>query len=85
MLLDAVQQALADAGYDRKPLEREKCGVVVGTEFGGDFCDHLEMGLRLPEMQRELSTLLAERGFSPQQVAQIKSNYAERLLNHWHR
>jgi acyl transferase domain-containing protein len=83
MLLDGVQQALADAGYDRKPLEREKCGVVVGTEFGGDFCDHLEMGLRLPEMQRELSKLLAERGFLPQQIGQIESNYSGKLLSHW--
>ena len=83
MLLDAVQQALADAGYDHKPLEREKCGVVVGTEFGGDFCDQLEMGLRLPEMQRALATLLADRGFVPRQIQQIKTTFAERLLNHW--
>ena len=37
MLLDAADQALIDAGYDKKEFDRTRVGVLVGTEFGGDF------------------------------------------------
>ena len=32
MLLEAAEQALADAGYDRKADGSGTCGVIVGTE-----------------------------------------------------
>ena len=83
MLLAAAEQALADAGYDRKPIEREKCGVVVGTEFGGDFCDHLEMGLRLPEMQDLLAGMLRNKGLSADHIAAINTRFADVLLKKW--
>ncbi len=83
MLLEASEQALHDAGYDRKPLEREHCGVVVGTEVGGDFCDQLEMGLRLPEMQQVLVELLRTRGVAEPQVQAIKAGFATSLLKRW--
>ena len=50
--LEAADQALQDAGYDEKPFDRTRVGVVVGTEFGGDFAFQLQMALRLPEMER---------------------------------
>ncbi|HEX3727421.1 MAG TPA: beta-ketoacyl synthase N-terminal-like domain-containing protein, partial [Pirellulales bacterium] len=83
MLLEAAEQALADAGYDRKPIDREKCGVVVGTEFGGEFCDNLEMGLRLPEMQDILATLLADRGVQSQTIETVNARFADTLLRKW--
>jgi acyl transferase domain-containing protein/NADP-dependent 3-hydroxy acid dehydrogenase YdfG len=83
MLLQAAEQALADAGYDLKTMEREKCGVVVGTEFGGEFCDHLEMGLRLPEMQDILSKQLRQRGMPDDNIAAISAQFAENLLRKW--
>jgi acyl transferase domain-containing protein len=46
MLLEAADQAMQDAGYDKRPFNRENAGVVVGTEFGGDFCCQLQFGLR---------------------------------------
>ncbi len=82
MLLEAAEQALNDAGYDRKPLDRERCGVVVGTEVGGEFCDQLEMGLRLPEMQQVLVELLRSRGVSDVQVEKIKAGFAAALIAH---
>jgi len=83
MLLEGAEQALNDAGYDRRPLEREKCGVVVGTEFGGEFCDHLEMGLRLPEMQHALSGLLSKHGVSAEASQSISAKFADTLLKKW--
>ena len=83
MLLEASEQALNDAGYDRKPLDRERCGVVVGTEVGGEFCDELEMGLRLPEMQQVLVELLHSKGVSPAQTQTISAGFATTLLRKW--
>jgi acyl transferase domain-containing protein len=49
MLLDAADQALRDAGLNDRPYDHQRVGVVVGTVFGGDFANQLQMGLRLPE------------------------------------
>ena len=83
MLLEAAEQALNDAGYDRKPLQRERCGVVVGTEVGGEFCDELEMGLRLPEMQKVVVDLLRTRGVTAEKAEKIKAEFATVLLRKW--
>ena len=83
MFLDAAEKALADAGYDRESIPQELAGVVVCTEFGGDFSDNLEMGLRLPEMQAMLSRRLSQRGFTPEQTTAISDNFAKILLKKW--
>ncbi|EAQ79138.1 type I polyketide synthase [Blastopirellula marina] len=83
MFLDASEQALADAGYDRESIQRELCGVVIGTEFGGDFGDQLEMGLRLPEMQAKLTTLLQARGLAAEKIEAINQDFANVLLKKW--
>ncbi|MFI4876049.1 MAG: beta-ketoacyl synthase N-terminal-like domain-containing protein, partial [Blastopirellula sp. JB062] len=83
MFLDASEQALADAGYDRETISRELCGVVIGTEFGGDFSDQLEMGLRLPEMQAKLASLLQARGVATEKIEAINQNFADVLLKKW--
>jgi acyl transferase domain-containing protein/acyl carrier protein len=83
MFLEAAEQALADAGYDKKPLDRERCGVMVGTEFGGEFSDHLEMGLRLPEMTHVFSQLLARRGVPAERIEEINKRYCDILLKKW--
>ncbi|WP_158265410.1 type I polyketide synthase [Blastopirellula marina] len=83
MFLDAAEKALADAGYDRDSIPQELAGVVVCTEFGGDFSDNLEMGLRLPEMQAMLAKRLAQRGMAPQQIESISEHFADLLLKKW--
>lgn len=83
MLLDAAEQALLDAGYDRKPFDRQMCGVVVGTEFGGDFCDHLEIGLRLPEMQHVLAQLLRDRRVPEESIRAVNGKFGELVLGKW--
>ena len=44
MLLDAADQSMIDAGYNSKPFDRSRMGVVVGTEFGSDFAFQLQNG-----------------------------------------
>ncbi len=46
-----------DAGYDRRPLDRNRVGVVVGAMFGDEFSQQLNMALRLPEFQRTLRAI----------------------------
>ena len=84
MLLEAADEALKDAGYDRRQLDRAGVGVVVGTEFGGDFACQLQMGLRLPAMQQILAALLARRGLgSRSHRAASQEQFAAALLDHW--
>ncbi|HEY1601537.1 MAG TPA: beta-ketoacyl synthase N-terminal-like domain-containing protein, partial [Pirellulales bacterium] len=83
MLLDAAEQALVDAGYDKKAFDRERVGVIVGTEFGSDFSIQLEMGLKLPHVQKQLRQLLAARGVGAAQAAQIAEQYGDAVLKHW--
>lgn len=82
MILDATDAALADAGYDRKPYDRARVGVVVGTVFGSDFCEQLQMGFRLPDFCAELARVLRSRGIGDGDVAAIGEAYCETLLEH---
>ncbi|MBX7168064.1 MAG: SDR family NAD(P)-dependent oxidoreductase [Pirellulales bacterium] len=83
MLLEASDQALKQAGYDKRPFDRTRVGVVVGTEFGGDFAFQLQMGLRLPEMKVLLEELLARRQFPAAGIAQVQEQFGKVLLKHW--
>jgi acyl transferase domain-containing protein/NAD(P)-dependent dehydrogenase (short-subunit alcohol dehydrogenase family) len=80
MLLDAADQALQEAGYLDKALDRDRVGVIVGTIFGGDFSNELQMGLRFPETARRIRTLLERRGFSTKQIDEVVSGYEQKLL-----
>ncbi len=83
MFLDASEKALADAGYDRDSIPKELAGVVVCTEFGGEFSDQLEMGLRIPEMQAILTRRLQEKGLSAEQISAINENFSNCLVKKW--
>ncbi|HEX3725222.1 MAG TPA: beta-ketoacyl synthase N-terminal-like domain-containing protein, partial [Pirellulales bacterium] len=82
MLLDATEEALRDAGYDRKPLDRSRVAVVVGTTFGDEFAQQLNMGLRLPQFQRTLGEALRRRGLDPTTIDQVARRFAEILIKH---
>jgi acyl transferase domain-containing protein/short-subunit dehydrogenase len=83
MLLEAADQAMQDAGYDKRPFNRENAGVVVGTEFGGDFSCQLQFGLRLPELEGYIRESLTLRGFQPEKAAKVGQDYSEALLARW--
>ncbi len=80
MLLDATYEALRDAGYDKKPYDRTRVSVVVGTEFGGDFGNRLQMGLRLPEFKRTLKQVAQDHGVGDEQIAAITAQFTALLL-----
>lgn len=82
MLLDAADQALKDSGYDAKPFDRNRTGVIVGIVFGGEFADQLQAGLRLTDFQKRLSEALKNRGVATQKINQLCAEYERILLEH---
>jgi acyl transferase domain-containing protein/acyl carrier protein len=79
MLLEAADAAIKDAG-GTESLDRKRTGVVVGTLFGGDFANQLQMGLRLPETRTYLEAALRRRGLAATDIERIMEAYEERLL-----
>ena len=74
---------MTEAGYDKKPFDRTRVGVLVGTEFGGDFSTQLEVGLRLPQLEQYLRESMARRGYAAEAPPQMASQFSETLLKHW--
>src|SRR5262249_54951436 len=58
MLLEAAVDALIDAGYDRKPYDRRRTSVVIGSVFGSDFALQLALAVRVAEVRDELKAAL---------------------------
>jgi acyl transferase domain-containing protein/acyl carrier protein/NADP-dependent 3-hydroxy acid dehydrogenase YdfG len=79
MLLEAADAAIAEVG-GVAALDRVRTGVVVGTMFGGEFSNDLQMGLRLPETSRHLRTALGRRGIAPRDIERIVEGYGKKLL-----
>lgn len=83
MVLDAADQALHDAGYDQKTFDRARTGVIVGTEFTGEFNRQLNVALRLPHTQKLLGRLLVAAGISTDDTAEIVKAFADAWHAHW--
>jgi len=79
MLLEAADAAIKDAGGPER-LDRMRTAVVVGTLFGGDFANQLQMGLRLPETRTYLEAALRRRGVATADIERIVEAYEKRLL-----
>ena len=79
-LLDAVDRALDDAGYSPDKLDRDRVGVVVGTTFGGEFASQLQIGLRLPDIDRRLKHEFAKLGMTDDQMDRVIQEYEARVL-----
>ena len=79
MLLEAADAAIAEVGGVGS-LDRVRTGVVVGTMFGGEFSDDLQMGLRLPETARHFRAALGRRGIAPHDIERIIEGYGKKLL-----
>ena len=88
MLIDAVAQAVAEASStgDAKtrdwPLDRQKTGVVIGTIFGGEFGDQLQVGMRLPEICKHLTAAMQQRSVGEEQAQQIAAEFRQTVLKH---
>ncbi|MCR4415343.1 MAG: hypothetical protein NUV77_23265, partial [Thermoguttaceae bacterium] len=81
MILDATDAALRQAGYDKRPFDKNRVGVVVGTMFGSDFSNEFQVGVRCPEFQHTLGEVLRRRGVPETAIARTCDEYAKALLD----
>ncbi|TWT92487.1 Erythronolide synthase, modules 5 and 6 [Neorhodopirellula pilleata] len=67
MLIQATAQALQESGVTddlmkgKWAIDRQRIGVVIGTIFGGEFSNALQIGLRLPEIKQHVEAILRRR------------------------
>ncbi|MFN9717991.1 MAG: SDR family NAD(P)-dependent oxidoreductase [Planctomycetota bacterium] len=93
MLIDAVSQALSELNSSRFgdstagmgiaeqwPFDRQRVGVVIGTIFGGEFGDQLQVGMRLPEICEQLVEAMMHRGVSEEKSRSIADDYRRIVL-----
>ncbi|MCA9266597.1 MAG: hypothetical protein KDA60_22210, partial [Planctomycetales bacterium] len=80
MLLDAAQQALDEANFSAGHFDRSTTAVVVGTMFGGEFGNQLQVGLRLPELQRAFFEACHRRQIPQRTAAEWWDQYERNLL-----
>ena len=91
MLIDAVRQALDELGepkdFNVPPgqgvLDRSRTSVVIGTIFGGEFSNRLQVGMRIPELCRHLRESLKGQGFSTPQIEPWVEAYRRHMLNRY--
>jgi acyl transferase domain-containing protein/acyl carrier protein len=65
---------------EKSPFDRQRIGVVVGTIFGGEFGDQLQVGMRLPEICEKMSTAMQQRGLPNQLSQQITTEFRQIVL-----
>jgi acyl transferase domain-containing protein/NAD(P)-dependent dehydrogenase (short-subunit alcohol dehydrogenase family) len=80
MLLDAVDQAIRNTGMKADQIPRERTGVVIGSVFGGEFGNQLQMGLRLPEFSEKLQNQLSKQGWPTEKIEETIDAYQSLLL-----
>ncbi len=84
MALDIAQQAIVDAGYDKRPFDREKASVIIGNSASGDVGVQYGLRAELPRFMGNLPDSVAERlpEWSEDTFAGILSNVvAGRISN----
>ncbi|MCB1994310.1 MAG: SDR family NAD(P)-dependent oxidoreductase [Burkholderiaceae bacterium] len=62
MALEVARRALADAGYDDRPFDRERASIIVGASGGtGDVGQQYGLRAELPRFQGDLPADVADR------------------------
>jgi len=76
--VEASRQALADAGFDRREFDRERCAVILGNALAGD--QHYLTALRchLPRLERMLREAPAMAALPPETRAVLQAEFHER-------
>ena len=80
MILEAVDQAIRPSGILDNAEFRMKTGVVVGTIFGGDFSNQLQMGLRVLDLKKRLNRLWTMEGFEQETIASMLNRFTSQLI-----
>ena len=73
----ATSIAEQDASW---PFDRKRIGVVVGTVFGGEFGGQLQVGMRLPEISKQLLAELTAVGLNVSAANQICEDFRRVVL-----
>ncbi len=66
--------------FDDFPMDRQRIGVVIGTIFGGEFGDQLQVGMRLPEICGKMTESLEKRGVLPATATKIAEEFRRVVL-----
>lgn len=81
MMLDAVDKALEDSGFsDDKPLPTDTTAVIVGTRLDSDYANSLQMNIRHPEFEKEITLQLSKQGVDSMAAASILENFSKILF-----
>ena len=80
MILEAVDQALADAGYPDRAMDRTRTAIVVGARFQGEYSLHLGTQVRLAELERTLADALSQRSVPAATIREIVEQFGDKLL-----
>lgn len=89
MLIQATAETLHESGVTDDPargtwtIDRKKIGVVIGTIFGGEFSNSLQVGLRLPEIEKHFHTILQRRGVESVQATQWMRQLHDALMDRY--
>jgi len=62
------------------PVDRQRISVVIGTIFGGEFGDQLQVGMRLPEICGQMMAAMQRRGLSPQLAQKAADEFRQIVL-----
>ncbi|TWT49653.1 Phthiocerol synthesis polyketide synthase type I PpsC [Rubripirellula amarantea] len=83
MLIEATRQAIEEFDNHQWTVDRKRVGVAVGTIFGGEFSNQLQIGLRLPEIGKHLAEAAARHGIGSQIVSDLLLEYRELILERY--
>ncbi len=62
------------------PVDRQRVGVVIGTIFGGEFGDQLQVGMRLPEICQRMTAAMLSKGISAEIAAKTADEFRKAIL-----
>lgn len=83
MLIEAVRQASEEFDGGTWSVDRKRVGVVVGSMFGGQFSNELQIGLRLPELCRELTRSALLRGWDQRSAEAWADAYHDAVMGRY--
>ncbi|TWU18982.1 Phthiocerol synthesis polyketide synthase type I PpsC [Allorhodopirellula heiligendammensis] len=83
MLIDAAAQAIDEFDGGTWSIDRARVGVVVGTMFGGEFSNSLQIGLRLPEIRQHFLRIARDEGLSRSQSEAVVEQFHTAVMQRY--
>ncbi|MCM2373856.1 type I polyketide synthase [Aporhodopirellula aestuarii] len=80
MLIEAVSQAMSEYDGGEWSVDRARVGVIVGTIFGGEFSNSLQIGLRIPEIREHLLGIARTNSLSGVDAERVAEQLCSSLL-----